>query len=303
MKVCPRCGSSNIDCVSLSDESLWICKTCEYTGPVIEGDEELIREIKENYNDKLKGAGKKEEINEKDKKNQPLDNVMKICPRCGSDNIDWIIPQNWSRWVCKTCNYIGPVIEGDEKMIKEIRENYIKKLMNQKEKINESDLEDESLEDDLTDEEIEKKLDELTETDFDLKNYEEITEKLISGVNSNIIEIYNNIIKKILSWNKKIKLKTMNNYLTFLYNNEFLKISLNKDKINFQLSFSEDNSFDDFKAITKEITSENEDDGTTKLSFSLNSYDDIEYALFLIKQSYANNSNNSFLERFIDKYY
>lgn len=91
---------------------------------------------------------------------------MKICPRCGSDNIDWIIPQNWSLWVCKTCNYIGPVIEGNEKIAKEIREDYIKKLKGEKEEITEDDQENDSIEeDDLTDEEIERKLDELMKCD------------------------------------------------------------------------------------------------------------------------------------------
>ncbi|WP_225370420.1 transposase [Methanobrevibacter arboriphilus] len=40
---------------------------------------------------------------------------MKICPRCGSKNVDWIIPQNWSVWECKDCGYTGPIIDGDEK--------------------------------------------------------------------------------------------------------------------------------------------------------------------------------------------
>jgi len=89
---------------------------------------------------------------------------MKICPRCGSDNIDWIIPQNWSLWVCKTCSYTGPVIEGDEKLIREIRENYIEKLKEKKDGIEKDNSKnDEEIEEDLTDEEIEKKLDELIE--------------------------------------------------------------------------------------------------------------------------------------------
>lgn len=90
---------------------------------------------------------------------------MKICPRCGSDNIDWIIPQNWSLWVCKTCNYTGPIIEGDEKIIKEIRKDYIKKLKEEKEETNESESQEEEFEEDLTDEEIERRLDKLMEND------------------------------------------------------------------------------------------------------------------------------------------
>jgi len=86
---------------------------------------------------------------------------MKICPRCGSDNIDWIIPQNWSRWVCKTCNYTGPVIEGDEKLIKEIRKDYIEKLKDGKENLDRTDEEDEIPEEDLSDEEMDERLKQL----------------------------------------------------------------------------------------------------------------------------------------------
>lgn len=59
---------------------------------------------------------------------------MKICPRCGSKNVDWIIPQNWSVWECKDCDYTGPVIEGDEKIAKEIKEDYELKLKIEKSK-------------------------------------------------------------------------------------------------------------------------------------------------------------------------
>ncbi|WP_407394141.1 hypothetical protein [Methanobrevibacter sp.] len=50
--------------------------------------------------------------------------MHKICPRCGSRNVKWIIPQNWSQWECYDCDYTGPVIEADEELEKEIRENY-----------------------------------------------------------------------------------------------------------------------------------------------------------------------------------
>jgi len=49
---------------------------------------------------------------------------MKICPRCGSKNVDWIIPQNWSVWECKDYDYTGPVIEGNKKITEEIKEEY-----------------------------------------------------------------------------------------------------------------------------------------------------------------------------------
>ena len=35
---------------------------------------------------------------------------MKYCPRCGSSNIEWILPQDWSKWECKDCGYIGSLI-------------------------------------------------------------------------------------------------------------------------------------------------------------------------------------------------
>lgn len=50
--------------------------------------------------------------------------MFKICPKCGSRKVKWIIPQNWSMWKCYCCGYIGPIIEGNEEMMKEIRESY-----------------------------------------------------------------------------------------------------------------------------------------------------------------------------------
>ena len=54
--------------------------------------------------------------------------MLKICPRCGSTNIDWIIPQNWSQCVCRDCDYTGPVVEGNEEFAMEIHENYLESL-------------------------------------------------------------------------------------------------------------------------------------------------------------------------------
>lgn len=48
----------------------------------------------------------------------------KICPRCGSLNVKWIIPQNWSMWECYDCSYTGPIIEGDMELAEEIQEEY-----------------------------------------------------------------------------------------------------------------------------------------------------------------------------------
>ena len=52
--------------------------------------------------------------------------MHKICPRCGSKNVKWIIPQNWSEWVCYDCDYTGPIIEGNQDLADEIHENYLK---------------------------------------------------------------------------------------------------------------------------------------------------------------------------------
>ncbi|RBQ24625.1 hypothetical protein ALNOE001_00520 [Candidatus Methanobinarius endosymbioticus] len=83
---------------------------------------------------------------------------MKICPRCGSRNIDWIIPQNWSIWEYKDFDYTEPIIKGDEKLAKEIKEE--KNLIEKRIKKHKLEKEDE-IEEDREDEEIERRLDEL----------------------------------------------------------------------------------------------------------------------------------------------
>ena len=52
---------------------------------------------------------------------------MRFCPICGSKNIDWVLPQTWSKWECKDCGYIGPLIIEDGKIADEIRKEYLKK--------------------------------------------------------------------------------------------------------------------------------------------------------------------------------
>jgi len=59
--------------------------------------------------------------------------ILKMCPRCGSTDVDWILPQNWSMWECKNCSYTGPIIEGDEELSKEIQEEW--EEINNKDKI------------------------------------------------------------------------------------------------------------------------------------------------------------------------
>ena len=123
-----------------------------------------------------------------------------------------------------------------------------------------------------------------------VKNKTFISEKeVISRVDSNIVEIYHKLKEEILRWNNKIKLKPIKDHLTFSYYYRFLRISFDKDKMNLQLSFGENKPFDDYKDITKEI---NTKDKRKKFNFILNSYDEIEYALFLIKQSYENNNQD-----------
>jgi ribosomal protein S27AE len=54
--------------------------------------------------------------------------VMKYCPRCGSSDIEWVLPQDWSKWECKHCGYIGPVIIEDGELAVKIKEDYEKHL-------------------------------------------------------------------------------------------------------------------------------------------------------------------------------
>lgn len=84
--------------------------------------------------------------------------LFKVCPRCGSDDIVWIIPQNWSMWECNNCDYTGAVIEVDKKIQKEIIERWNK---HKDEIVDESS--DDCDDDYLSDEEFEEKLDELFE--------------------------------------------------------------------------------------------------------------------------------------------
>ncbi len=64
--------------------------------------------------------------------------LFKMCPRCGSKNVKWIIPQNWSTWECHDCDYTGPIIEGNKELSEEIHEAYIELQKN----IGEEEFED-----------------------------------------------------------------------------------------------------------------------------------------------------------------
>ena len=53
--------------------------------------------------------------------------MVKFCPKCGSTNIEWTLPQTWSKWECKDCGYIGAFIIEDGKIAEKIHEEYLKK--------------------------------------------------------------------------------------------------------------------------------------------------------------------------------
>ena len=229
---------------------------------------------------------------------------MKICPNCASEKIDWITPIDSTLWICETCEYIGPVIEGNAKLISELIQDCIKIVEEEKNTYDtEKKLTKKSVI--LSQDYLEKinqiegkgfssKMKFILDSYFSQKETAESEEELINGIDKNIAEIYEKLKKEILSWNREIKFKAKGDYLAFSNNSTFLKLCLDKDKINLELSFSYTKPFDDYKEITEEIITENESDEIIRLNFSLNSYDEIEYALFLIKQSYENNKNSLF---------
>lgn len=49
---------------------------------------------------------------------------MKFCPICGSSNIEWTLPQTWSRWICKDCGYEGALIVENGELAEELRRRY-----------------------------------------------------------------------------------------------------------------------------------------------------------------------------------
>ncbi|MDO5825896.1 MAG: hypothetical protein Q4Q22_05910 [Methanosphaera sp.] len=81
---------------------------------------------------------------------------VKICPRCGSSDIKWIIPQNWSMWSCNNCSFTGPVVEVDKQTQEEIQEYWSKNKKKILAKTKENNEED-----DLSDEELDEMLDKL----------------------------------------------------------------------------------------------------------------------------------------------
>lgn len=61
-------------------------------------------------------------------KNKNLGEIMKVCPRCGSKNIDWLDPQSGSVWECKDCNYTGTIIERNKAIPRNLIKLNIKNL-------------------------------------------------------------------------------------------------------------------------------------------------------------------------------
>ena len=51
---------------------------------------------------------------------------MKFCPKCGSINVDWVLPYDRQKWKCKDCGYIGALIVEDGKMAEGVRREYVK---------------------------------------------------------------------------------------------------------------------------------------------------------------------------------
>ena len=93
-----------------------------------------------------------------------------ICPRCGSSNIDWIIPQVGSKWECKDCSYTGPAIEADDDLIAEIKADWEE---NKEKYLEEEDIRAQQIssgEDEILDKEMEiEEEDELSEEEMDRK--------------------------------------------------------------------------------------------------------------------------------------
>ena len=93
-----------------------------------------------------------------------------ICPRCGSSNIDWIIPQVWSKWECKDCSYTGPAIEADDDLIAEIKADWEENKEKYLEEENMRAQQIASGEDEILDDERElEEEDELSEEEMDKK--------------------------------------------------------------------------------------------------------------------------------------
>lgn len=52
--------------------------------------------------------------------------MVKHCPRCGSSDIEWVLPQDWSKWHCRTCGYIGVLVVEDGELAEELKNEWDK---------------------------------------------------------------------------------------------------------------------------------------------------------------------------------
>ncbi len=46
---------------------------------------------------------------------------MLICPRCGSNKVEVVLPHIGSTYECKECGYRGPMIMGDEELAEKLK--------------------------------------------------------------------------------------------------------------------------------------------------------------------------------------
>ena len=51
--------------------------------------------------------------------------TKRFCPRCGSTEIRWVLPQDWSKWECPVCGYIGPLVIEDGEIAEQIKKEYL----------------------------------------------------------------------------------------------------------------------------------------------------------------------------------
>ena len=52
-KICPGLDLKMYDELCSQNWSQWVCYECDYTGPIIEGNDDLAEEIHENYLESL----------------------------------------------------------------------------------------------------------------------------------------------------------------------------------------------------------------------------------------------------------
>jgi len=61
---------------------------------------------------------------ERAKREEELSSRVKFCPKCGSENINFLVFYRPSIWKCLDCGYEGSLIIEDSELAKEIRKRY-----------------------------------------------------------------------------------------------------------------------------------------------------------------------------------